>query len=159
MHVIAAKAVCLGECLKPEFKAYSGQVITNAKALAAAMEKRGYKIVSGGTDNHLMLVDLRPKFPDLTAKKAQETLDLAHITCNKNTVPFETRSPFQASGIRLGTPAVTTRGFREEDMDEIAGSIDTVLAAIGTPGEANALTAVKARVAALTDRYPLPYEA
>src|SRR5256885_14975625 len=106
MHTIAAKAVCFGECLKPEFKAYSEQVVKNARALAAAMTKRGYKIVSGGTDNHLLLVDLRPKFPELTAKKAQETLDLSHITCNKNTVPFETRSPFQASGIRLGTPAV-----------------------------------------------------
>jgi glycine hydroxymethyltransferase len=158
MHVIAAKAVCFGECLKPEFKAYSEQIVKNARALAAAMVKRGYKIVSGGTDNHLMLVDLRPKFPDLTAKKAQETLDLAHITCNKNTVPFETRSPFQASGIRLGTPAVTTRGFVEADMDEIADCIDTVLAAIGTPGEAAALEAVKKRVAALTGRLPLPYK-
>jgi glycine hydroxymethyltransferase len=158
MHVIAAKAVCLAECLKPEFKAYSGQVITNARALAAAMEQRGYKIVSGGTDNHLMLVDLRPKYPELTAKKAQETLDLAHITCNKNTVPFETRSPFQASGIRLGTPAVTTRGFVEADMAEIAGCIDTVLAAIGTPNEAAALDEVKRRVAVLTGRHPLPYK-
>jgi glycine hydroxymethyltransferase len=159
MHVIAAKAVCLHECLKPEFKTYAKQIIANAKALAAAMEKRGYKIVSGGTDNHLMLVDLRPKFPELTAKKAQETLDLAHITCNKNTVPFETRSPFQASGIRLGTPAVTTRGFDEKEMDEIAGCIDTVLAAIGTPNEATAITDVKARVAVLSGRHPLPYKA
>jgi glycine hydroxymethyltransferase len=157
MHVIAAKAVCLGECLKPEFKAYAEQIVKNSKALAAAMLARGYKIVSGGTDNHLMLVDLRPKFPELTAKKAQETLDLAHITCNKNTVPFETRSPFQASGIRLGTPAVTTRGFVETEMDAIAGCIDTVLAAIGTPNEAAAIAEVKARVAALTGRHPLPY--
>jgi glycine hydroxymethyltransferase len=157
MHVIAAKAVCFGQCLQPEFKGYSEQVVRNARALAAAMTKRGYKIVSGGTDNHLMLVDLRTKFPELTAKKAQETLDLAHITCNKNTVPFETRSPFQASGIRLGTPAVTTRGFGEGDMDEIAACIDAVLAAIGTPGEAAALGAVKQRVAALTGRHPLPY--
>jgi glycine hydroxymethyltransferase len=158
MHVIAAKAVCFGECLKPEFKTYSEQIVKNARALAAAMVKRGYKIVSGGTDNHLMLVDLRPKFPELTAKKAQETLDLAHITCNKNTVPFETRSPFQASGIRLGTPAVTTRGFVEADMNEIADCIDTVLAAIGTPGEAAALETVKKRVATLTGRLPLPYK-
>ncbi len=157
MHVIAAKAVCFAECLKPEFRTYSEQIVKNSRALAAAMTARGYKIVSGGTDNHLMLVDLRTKFPELTAKKAQETLDLAHITCNKNTVPFETRSPFQASGIRLGTPAVTTRGFVEADMAEIAGCIDTVLAAIGTPGEAAALDAVKARVAAVTARYPLPY--
>ncbi|MSU66741.1 MAG: serine hydroxymethyltransferase [Opitutus sp.] len=158
MHVIAAKAVCLAECLKPEFKTYSAQIVTNARALAAAMEQRGYKIVSGGTDNHLMLVDLRPKYPELTAKRAQETLDLAHVTCNKNTVPFETRSPFQASGIRLGTPAVTTRGFVEGEMAEIAGCIDTVLAAIGTPEEATALAGVKQRVAGLTGRHPLPYQ-
>ena len=158
MHVIAAKAVCFGECLKPEFKTYSEQIVKNARALAAAMTKRGYKIVSGGTDNHLMLVDLRPKFPELTAKKAQETLDLAHITCNKNTVPFETRSPFQASGIRLGTPAVTSRGFGENDMNEIADCIDAVLVAIGTPNEATALESVKQRVHAITARHPLPYK-
>jgi len=157
MHVIAAKAVCFAEALKPEFKTYSEQIVKNSRALAKAMTHRGYKIVSGGTDNHLMLVDLRPKFPELTAKKAQETLDLAHITCNKNTVPFETRSPFQASGIRLGTPAITTRGFEENEMDEIAGCIDTVLAAIGTPSEAPSLTLVKERVAVLTGRHPLPY--
>ena len=157
MHVIAAKAVCLAECLKPEFKTYSEQIVKNSRAFAAAFLKRGYKIVSGGTDNHLFMIDLRTKFPELTAKKAQETLDLAHITCNKNTVPFETRSPFQASGIRLGTPAITTRGFTEPEMDEIAGCIDTVLAAIGTPGEAAALDAVKQRVAVLTARHPLPY--
>jgi glycine hydroxymethyltransferase len=157
MHVIAAKAVCLAECLKPEFKAYSEQVVKNSRAFAAAFISRGYKIVSGGTDNHLFMIDLRTKFPELTAKKAQETLDLAHITCNKNTVPFETRSPFQASGIRLGTPAITTRGFVEKEMDEIAGCIDTVLAAIGTPGEAAALESVKQRVAVLTARHPLPY--
>src|SRR3954463_8944775 len=143
MHVIAGKAVCFGECLKPEFKTYSEQIVKNSRALAAAFLSRGYKIVSGGTDNHLFLLDLRTKFPELTAKAAQETLDRANITCNKNTVPFETRSPFQASGIRLGTPAVTSRGFVEKDMDEIAGCIDTVLAAIGTPGEAGALDAVK----------------
>jgi len=157
MHVIAAKAVCFGECLKPEFKVYSAQIIKNAQALAAAMTARGYKIVSGGTDNHLMLVDLRPKLPDLTAKVAQETLDRANITCNKNTVPFETRSPFQASGIRLGTPAVTTRGFVEADMAEIAACIDEVLTAIGTPGEAATLASVKTRVVSLTARHPLPY--
>jgi glycine hydroxymethyltransferase len=157
MHVIAAKAVCFAECLKPEFRAYAEQVVRNSRALAAAMLRLGYKIVSGGTDNHLMLVDLRPKFPELTAKKAQETLDLAHITCNKNTVPFETRSPFQASGIRLGTPAITSRGFTEAEMDEVADCIDTVLAATGTPGEATVLAQVRPRVAALTGRHPLPY--
>ncbi len=157
MHVIAAKAVCFLECLKPEFKVYSAQIIKNSRALCAAMQSRGYRVVSGGTDNHLFLVDLRANLPELTAKKAQETLDLAHITCNKNTVPCETRSPFQASGIRLGTPAVTTRGMVEKDMEEIAGCIDTVLKAIGTPAEADALAATKTRVAALTGRFPLPY--
>ena len=116
MHVIAAKAVCFGECLKSEFKTYSAQIIKNSRALCAAMQSRGYRVVSGGTDNHLFLVDLRANLPELTAKKAQETLDLANITCNKNTVPFETRSPFQASGIRLGTPAVTTRGLVEKEI-------------------------------------------
>lgn len=157
MHVIAAKAVCFGECLKPDFKTYSEQVVKNSRALAAAMARHGYKILTGGTDNHLFLVDLRGNLPELTAKKAQETLDLAHITCNKNTVPYETRSPFQASGIRLGTPAVTTRGLLEADMTEIAACIHLVLPAIGTPSEAEALAAAKLRVAALMSRFPLPY--
>ncbi|HVU16279.1 MAG TPA: serine hydroxymethyltransferase [Candidatus Didemnitutus sp.] len=159
MHVIAAKAVCFGECLKPEFKEYSGQIIRNAQALATAMIARGHKIVSGGTDNHLMLVDLRAKFPELTGKVAQETLDLANITTNKNTVPFETRSPFQASGVRLGTPAMTTRGMKEAEMTEIAGLIDGVLAAAGKPEQAAAVAATKERVVALTSRFPLPYRA
>jgi len=121
------------------------------------MASHGYRIVSGGTDNHLFLADLRTTLPELTAKRAQETLDLANITCNKNTVPFETRSPFQASGIRLGTPAVTTRGMLEPQMAEIAEMIDAVLRAIGTPGEAAAVAAVKARATKLTAGYPLPY--
>ena len=158
MHIIAAKAVCFGECLKPEFKAYSEQVIRNARALAAAMVARGYKINSGGTDNHLMLVDLRAKFPELTGKVAQETLDRANITCNKNTVPFETRSPFQASGIRLGSPAMTTRGMKETEMNEIAGLIDGVLVAIGKPDEAAVLAATKEKVVKLTGKFPLPYK-
>ena len=158
MHTIAAKAVCFGECLKPEFKDYSAQVIKNAQALAAGMTRRGYKIVSGGTDNHLMLVDLRAKFPELTGKVAQEKLDLAHITCNRNTVPFETRSPFQASGIRLGSPAMTTRGMKEAEMDEIAGLIDSVLVAIGTEQEAAVLATTKEKVIKLTSRFPLPYK-
>ncbi len=157
MHVIAAKAVCFHECLKPDFRAYAEQVVRNSRAFAAAMIARGYKVVSGGTDNHLFLVDLRANLPELTAKKAQETLDLAHITLNKNTVPFETRSPFQASGIRIGTPAVTSRGMRESDMDGIAGAIDLVLKAIGTPDEAATLVKAQERVAALISRYPLPY--
>jgi glycine hydroxymethyltransferase len=158
MHVIAAKAVCFAECLKPSFKDYSGQVIKNAQALATAMTALGYKINSGGTDNHLMLVDLRAKFPELTGKVAQETLDKANITCNKNTVPFETRSPFQASGIRLGTPAMTTRGLKEAEMKEIAALIDGVLSAVGKPEEATVLAATKQKVIALTGRFPLPYK-
>ena len=157
MHVIAAKAVCFGECLKPEFKEYAAQIIKNARAFAAAMAARGYKIVSGGTDNHLFLVDLRTNLPELTAKKAQETLDLANITCNKNTVPFETRSPFQASGLRLGTPAVTTRGMTEPDMDEIAACIDAVLRAIGTERQDAVVAATKQRVVSFMARFPLPY--
>ena len=157
MHVIAAKAVCFGECLKPEFKTYAAQIIRNAQAFAAAMATRGYKIVSGGTDNHLFLVDLRANLPELTAKKAQETLDLANITCNKNTVPFETRSPFQASGLRLGTPAVTTRGMIEADMEEIASCIDAVLRSFGTERQDAVIAETKQRVLALTARFPLPY--
>jgi len=159
MHVVAAKAVCFGEALKPEFKDYCGHVVANAKVLADAMVKRGYKIVSGGTDNHLMLVDLRAKLPELTGKVAQETLDRANITCNKNTVPFETRSPFQASGIRLGSPAMTSRGFRAAEFEQIADLIDTVLVSIGTDREAATLASVKERVVALTAKFPLPYRA
>ena len=122
------------------------------------MVPRGYKINSGGTDNHLMLVDLRSKLPNLTGKVAQETLDHANITCNKNTVPFETRSPFQASGIRLGTPAMTTRGFKEAEMAIIAELIDGVLVAIGKPEEAAVLASTKQQVVALTSKFPLPYK-
>jgi glycine hydroxymethyltransferase len=157
MHVIAAKAVCFGECLKPEFKEYSAQIIRNSRAFAAAMAARGYKIVSGGTDNHLFLVDLRFNLPELTAKKAQEILDLANITCNKNTVPFETRSPFQASGLRLGTPAVTTRGMVEADMVEVANFIDAVLRATGTERQDAVVAETKERVIKLLARFPLPY--
>uniref|UniRef100_UPI00404A53A2 serine hydroxymethyltransferase n=1 Tax=Cephaloticoccus sp. TaxID=1985742 RepID=UPI00404A53A2 len=157
-HVIAAKAVCFGECLKPEFKEYSAQIVRNSQALATAMVERGYKIISDGTDNHLMLIDLRAKFPELTGKVAQAKLDLANITCNKNAVPFETRSPFQASGVRLGTPAVTTRGMLENDMNEIANLIDTVLSAIGSPELDGVIADVKNRVLALTGRFPLPYK-
>jgi len=157
MHVIAAKAVCFRECLKPDFALYAAQIVKNAQAFATSMIGRGYKVVSGGTDNHLFLVDLRHNLPELTAKKAQETLDLAHITLNKNTVPFETRSPFQASGIRIGTPAMTTRGLVEKDMDEIAVAIDVVLKVIGTEKEAAGIEDAKRRVATLSARYPLPY--
>lgn len=159
MHVIAAKAICFGEAIKPEFKVYAQNVVKNSQALASAMLARGYKLVSGGSDNHLCLVDLRENLPDLTAKVAQDVLDLAHITCNKNTVPFETRSPFKASGIRLGTPAVTSRGFNEADMETVADCIDQVLKAIGTEELDAVLEKVKVRVAELTDKYPLPYPA
>jgi glycine hydroxymethyltransferase len=154
MHVIAAKAVCFQEAAKPSFADYQKQVVANARALAAGMLSRGYGIVSGGTDNHLMLVDLRGKFQELTGKVAQESLDLAHITCNKNTVPYETRSPFQASGIRLGTPAVTTRGMREPEMEQIAAAIDTVLSA---PGDAAVAARVKDSISKLCAAFPLPY--
>jgi glycine hydroxymethyltransferase len=154
MHVIAAKAVCFQEAAKPSFADYQKQVVANARALAAGMLSRGYGIVSGGTDNHLMLVDLRGKFQELTGKVAQESLDLAHITCNKNTVPYETRSPFQASGIRLGTPAVTTRGMREPEMEQIAAAIDTVLSA---PGDAAVAAQVKDSISKLCAAFPLPY--
>ncbi len=157
MHVIAAKAVCFAEAMKPEFKDYAAQVVANSQALAEAFIKRGYKVVSGGSENHLFLIDLRENLPDLTAKKAQETLDRAHITCNKNTVPFESRSPFQASGIRLGTPAVTTRGFTLEDMDEVADCIDAVLKAIDTDALEEVLLQVQKRVAVLAEAHPLPY--
>ena len=150
MHVIAAKAVCFGECLKPEFKTYSEQIVKNARALAAAMTSRGYKIVSGGTDNHLMLVDLRSK--GLTGKVAEQALDRAGITVNKNTVPRETQSPFVTSGIRIGTPAVTTRGLKEDDMREIASLIDRILSA---PEDAGVAASVSNEVREMMSRFPL----
>jgi glycine hydroxymethyltransferase len=158
MHVIAAKAVCFNEALKPAFAAYTRQLVSNCKTLAAAFASRGYKLVSGGTDNHLFMLDLRHNLPDLTAKKAQETLDLANITLNKNTVPFETRSPFQASGLRIGTAAITSRGFTEADMDAVAAAIDRVLKAIGSENEAAEIAAAKQSVLALTAAHPLPYK-
>ena len=121
MHVIAAKAVCLGEALQPEFQEYGRQIISNAQALANGLLKRGVKLVSGGTDNHLMLVDLSDS--ELTGKELERRLDDVYITANKNTVPGEKRSPFTTSGVRLGTPAVTTRGLKEEDMEVIAECI------------------------------------
>ncbi len=154
MHVIAAKAVCFKEALKPEFRVYQEQVARNAKALAAALSARGFRLVSGGTDNHLMLVDLRDKNADLTGKQAQELLDRANVTCNKNTIPFETRSPFQASGIRLGTPAVTSRGMGEAEMEEIALAIDTVLS---HPEDEAKISEGQSIALDLCRRFPLPY--
>ena len=146
-HVIAAKAVAFFECLQPEFKVYAEQIVKNARALASALEERGYRIVSGGTDNHNFLVDLTPK--DITGKKAQAVLDEAGITVNKNTIPFETRSPFVTSGIRVGLPAITTRGFSEDEMPKIAELMDRALM-----GE-DAAT-VKAEVTQLARSHPMP---
>lgn len=151
-HVIAAKAVAFGEALEPSFKEYQKQVQKNAAAMAAAFVKRGYKIVSGGTDNHLMLVDLRTKFPDLTGKVAEKVLVSADITTNKNMVPFDSRSPFQTSGLRFGTPAITTRGLKEEQMDHIVELIDRVLS--DHENEAN-IAAVRAEVNAMMSKYKL----
>ena len=148
MHVIAGKAVCFKEALSEEFKAYQTQIVKNAAALAAGLQKRGINLVSGGTDNHLMLVDLRSLH--ITGKQAQHDLDEVNITCNKNGIPFDPESPFVTSGIRLGTPAVTSRGMKEADMDEIAECIYLTL----TDFEKNA-DQVRARVAALLAKYPL----
>ena len=151
-HVIAAKAVAFGEALQPEFKDYQKQVVKNAKALADALLKRGYKIVSGGTDNHCILVDLRTKFPDLTGKVAEKVLVDADITANKNMVPFDSRSPFQTSGIRLGTPAITTRGVKEDSMEVIADMIDRVLSA---PDDSQVIADVRAQVNAMMADRPM----
>ncbi len=129
-HVIAAKAVAFYEAMQPEYKEYQKQVVANAQAMCQAFVERGYKVVSGGTDNHLMLIDLRTKFPEVTGKMAEKELVKADITINKNMVPFDSRSPFQTSGIRIGTPAVTSRGFVEKDMVDIVELIDTVLCAV-----------------------------
>lgn len=129
-HVIASKAVAFGEALKPEYKEYQKQVQKNAAAMAKAFMDKGYKVVSGGTDNHSMLIDLRTKFPEISGKKAENTLVLADITINKNMVPFDSRSPFLTSGIRIGTPAITTRGLKEEHMSVIVDFIDEVLSNI-----------------------------
>lgn len=147
MHVIAAKAVCFKEALEPEFKEYQMQVVKNAKALCEGLKKRGVKIVSGDTDNHLMLVDLTGN--DVSGKELEKRLDDAHITCNKNTIPNDPRSPFVTSGVRLGTPAVTTRGMKEDDMDKIAEIIAMVI-----ESEENVESARKL-AAELTEKYPL----
>ena len=151
-HVIAGKAVCFHEALQPSFKNYQEQIVKNSKALADGMKRNGYRLVSGGTDNHLMLVDVGMK--NITGKDCQIALDEAGITVNKNTIPFETRSPFQASGIRLGSPAVTTRGMKEAEMAAIADMISEVLLDIKN---ADAAHKVRARVRELTARFPLPY--
>ena len=173
-HVIAAKAVAFFEAQQPEYVEYQKQVMANAKAMCAEFLRLGYKVVSGGTDNHLMLIDLRSKFPDVTGRIAEHELVKADITINKNMVPFDTRSPFQTSGVRIGTPAVTSRGFVEKDMAYMVDLIDTVLASCArcvdglttkeepTPAQKEALAAheavlsdVRKKVAQLTAGVPL----
>ena len=151
-HVIAAKAVAFNEALRPEFKVYQTQVKKNAAKLAEELVKRGFSIVSGGTDNHSMLVDLRPKYPELTGKVAENALVAADITVNKNMVPFDTRSAFQTSGIRLGTPAITTRGAKEDFMVEVAELIETVLNA---PEDEQVIAKVRAHVNEIMQQFPL----
>ncbi|HXG52867.1 MAG TPA: serine hydroxymethyltransferase [candidate division Zixibacteria bacterium] len=150
MHVIAAKAVALKEALSPEFKVYQRQIVANARVLASALMAEGFRLTSGGTDNHLMLVDLRQS--ELTGKIAQETLDRARITVNKNTVPFETRSPFVTSGIRIGTPAVTTRGMKEREMEQIAGFI---VRALRNAGDDGVLRSIADEVRDLCRKFPV----
>jgi glycine hydroxymethyltransferase len=152
MHVIAAKAVALMEALRPEFKDYSAQVLANAKALGGKLAELGFHLVSGGTDNHLMLVDLRPSHPDLPGKDAEGALEAAGITVNKNTVPGETRSPFVTSGLRIGTPALTTRGMKEPEMERIAAWIARVLAA---PRDEAVIEGVRGEVSELSAAFPL----
>jgi glycine hydroxymethyltransferase len=150
MHVIAAKAVAFKEALDGKFTTYAEQVIKNANALANKLTSSGFKIISGGTDNHLMLIDLRNK--NMTGKQAQEMLDEIGITCNKNAVPFDDKSPLITSGIRLGTPALTTRGMKEKDMENVAGMINDV---ISNPGSDDIKKDVKQRIEDLASEYPL----
>ena len=154
MHVIAAKAVCFGEAAKPSFKDYQNQVKANSKCLAESLVSNDFHLVSGGSDNHLMLMDLRPSHPDLTGKQGQLALEKANVTLNRNTVPGETRSPFQTSGLRIGTPAVTSRGMKEDSMNEIATIISSVLSNIE---DETALREAKEKALALCAKFPLPY--
>ena len=151
-HVIAAKAVAFGEALQPSYKEYQKQVVKNAAAMAEAFVRRGYKLISGGTDNHLMLVDLRTKFPELTGKAAEKALVAADITTNKNMVPFDSRSPFQTSGLRFGTPAITSRGLKEDAMDAIVALVDRVLS---DPANEENIAAVRTEVNAMMSSLPL----
>jgi glycine hydroxymethyltransferase len=152
MHVIASKAVAFGEALKPEFKVYAKKVVENAQALATGLTAHGYRITSGGTDNHLMLVDLRAKNPELTGADAETWLCAAGLVCNKNGIPDDPRPPKLTSGLRLGSPAVTTRGLTPADMKQVAAWIDRVLSAKGNAAE---IAAVKAEVRGMCERYPL----
>ena len=152
MHVIGAKAIAFGEALKPEFKTYCQQVVKNAQALAAGLVKRGYRLCSGGTDNHLMLVDLRARSADLTGADAEKWLEKAGIIVNKNGIPNDPRSPMITSGLRLGTPALTTRGLKEAEMEQVAAWIDRVL---GSSGDAATITAVRGEIRAFCGNFPL----
>jgi glycine hydroxymethyltransferase len=151
-HVIASKAVSFYEALQPEYKTYQQQVVKNAATMSKALINKGYKIISGGTDNHLMLIDLRSKFPELNGKQAENALVAADITVNKNMVPFDSRSPFLTSGLRFGTPAITTRGLKENDMDLIVNLIDRVLQ---NPGDEKITASVKVEVNAMMEKLPL----
>ena len=151
-HIIASKAVSFGEALDPKFKNYQAKVIKNASTMAEAFIDKGYKVISNGTDNHLMLIDLRTKFPDITGKKVENTLVRAHITVNKNMVPFDSRSPFLTSGLRVGTPAITTRGLKEEDMGVIVDLIDKVISNIE---DESVISAVGEKVVKMMKSYPL----
>jgi glycine hydroxymethyltransferase len=154
MHIIAAKAVAFGEALRPDFKTYCVQILKNAKALAEEFTRRGYRLVSGGTDNHLMLIDLRTKDANLTGAAVEAWLQTAGIIVNKNMVPFDTRKAMETSGIRVGTPALTTRGLKEAEMLKVAAWFD---AAVQAKGDAAALERIRAEVAEFTKGYPLPH--
>ena len=151
-HVIASKAVSFGEALQPEFKEYQNQVLKNAQTMAQAFVDKGYHLISGGTDNHLMLIDLRTKFPEITGRQVEETLEKAHITVNKNMVPFDSRSPFQASGLRVGTAAITTRGLKADKMQAIVDMIDEVISNIEDEGVINK---VGEKVIGMMKEFPL----
>ena len=152
MHIIAAKAVSFKEALQADFKIYQSQIIANAKALADRLVEHEFLVVSGGTDNHLLMVDLRESHPELTGKEAEHTLERAGMTVNKNTVPGETRSPFVTSGLRIGTPAVTTRGFREPDMHQIA---DWIAAVLTDASDEAVISKTRAEVETLCTSFPL----
>ena len=154
MHVIAAKAIAFGEALRPEFAAYSAQVVANAKALAAALTERGYRLCTGGTDNHLMLVDLRQRSADLTGADAEKWLESAGIICNKNGIPNDPRPPMVTSGLRLGTPALTSRGLLEAEMAKVAGWLDRVM---GSKGDAAECAAVRGEIREFCTRFPMPH--
>ena len=154
MHIIAAKAIAFGEALRPEFGDYSRQVVANAKALAAALTERGYRLCTGGTDNHLMLVDLRQRSADLTGADAEKWLESAGIICNKNGIPNDPRPPMVTSGLRLGTPALTSRGLREAEMTKVAGWLDRVM---GSKGDSAECAAVRGEIRDFCTRFPMPH--